>query len=70
MVKIEIARTVGVAGKHCEPGDVVEVPENIAIELIAARQAVPYEEKEKTNRAVGLDTSTAAPIVKRTRKTK
>jgi len=71
MIKIEIARNVRVAGKHCEAGDIVEVPEGIALELIANRRAVPYEEKQKTtNRSVGLDTSTAEPIVKRTRKKK
>ena len=70
MVKIEIARNILVDGNHCEPGDVVEVTEGIALELIANRRAVPYEEKQKTNRAVGLDTSTAEPIVKRTRKKK
>lgn len=70
MIKVEIARNVRVAGKHCEPGDIVEVTEGIALELIANRRAVPYEEKQKTNRSVGLDTSTAEPLVKRTRKKK
>jgi hypothetical protein len=69
VVKVEVARSILVNGNHCEPGDVVEVPEGIAIELIANRRAVPYEEqKKKTNRSVGLDTSTAEPIVKRTRR--
>lgn len=70
MIKIEVTRNIRIAGKHCEAGDIVEVSENDAIQLIAARQAVPYEEKAKTNRSVGLDTSTAEPIVKRTRKKK
>lgn len=71
MIKIEIARNVRVAGKHCEAGDIIEVSENDAVQLIASRQAIPYEEKQKiTNRSVGLDTSTAEPIVKRTRKKK
>ena len=66
MAKIKLTRNVRIAGKHYDAGDVAEVSQKDAITLIASRQAVPYEE-ELTNRSVGLDTSTAAPIVKRTR---
>jgi len=69
MSKIQVTRNIAIAGKHYEAGDVVDVKESDAIVLIANRRAIPYEEKP-VNRAVGLDTETAQPIVKRTRKKK
>lgn len=70
MAKIQVTRNIAIAGKHYEAGDVVDVKDSDAIVLIANRRAIPYEEKQTTNRSVGLDTSTAEPIVKRTRKKK
>ena len=67
MSKIKVTRNVRIAGKHYDAGDIADVSQSDAITLIASRQAVPYEEKEIVDRSIGLDTSTASPIVKRTR---
>lgn len=68
-VKIEITSGVGIEGVAYAKGDVVEVSQTDAVQLIAMRRAKGYE-APKIDRAIGLNTEDAAPLVKRTRKTK
>lgn len=68
-VKIEITSGVGIEGVAYAKGDVVEVSQTDAVQLIAMRRAKGYE-APKVDRAIGLNTEDAAPLVKRTRKTK
>lgn len=68
-VKIEVTAGVGIKGVAYAKGDVVEVSQSDALQLIAMGKAKGYE-APKVDRAVGLKTDDAAPLVKRTRKTK
>ncbi len=68
-VKIEVVAGVGIAGVAHAKGDVVEVSQTDALQLIAMGKAKGYE-APKVDRSIGLDTQDAAPLVKRTRKTK
>ena len=68
-VKIEVIAGVGIEGVAYAKGDVVEVSQTDAVQLIAMRRAKGYE-APKVDRSVGLNTEDAAPLVKRTRKTK
>lgn len=68
-VKIEVIAGVGIKGVAYAKGDVVEVSQADALQLIAMRKATGYE-APKVDRAIGLNTEDAAPLVKRTRKPK
>ena len=68
-VKIEVIAGVGIKGVAHAKGDVVEVSQSDALQLIAMRKAKGYE-APKVDRSIGLNTEDAAPLVKRTRKTK
>lgn len=66
MVKIKVTRNILIGGEHYNAGDIADVTHKDAFDLIAAQRAVPYEE-DLTDRSIGLDRSTASPIIKRTR---
>jgi UDP-N-acetyl-D-mannosaminuronate dehydrogenase len=68
-VKIEVIAGVGIKGVAYAKGDVVEVSQSDALQLIAMRKAKGYE-APMVDRSIGLNTEDAAPLVKRTRKTK
>ena len=68
-MKIEILRDCAIKGVHVPAGDIVEVSDRDAIDLINMGKATPSEAKQPSkDRSVGLTTETAAPIKKRGRK--
>lgn len=67
MIKIKVTRNILIAGEHYNAGDIANVSQKDAFDLITAQRAVPYEEK-LNDRSIGLDTENASSIVKRTRK--
>ena len=68
-MKIRITQDCGIAGKHTEAGEVVDLPDNDAINIINMGKATPDDGKAKPkDRAVGLNTDNAAPLKKRSRK--
>ena len=68
-MKIEILRDCAIKGVHTPAGDIVDLPDAEAIDIINMGKATPAENiKPVEDRSVGLTTATAAPLKKRTRK--
>jgi hypothetical protein len=69
---IKCTRDVLIQGTAYEAGSVVEVTEKIALQLINMGKAQPDgdDAAEKKDRAVGLTTKSAAPLLKRGAKKK
>jgi len=64
-VKVEVISGVGIKGVAYQKGDVVEVSQRDALQLIAMRKVKGYE-APKVDRSVGLNTEDAPSLVKRT----
>lgn len=67
-MKIKCLRNMLINGEAHVAGDVVEVEQPVALDLINIGKAQPYDEKSLTNRAVGLTKKSAASLVKRNTK--
>lgn len=59
-MKIRMLRNVLVAGAHCEAGQVVDVDERLAIQLIQWQRAEPAE-IVKVDQVTAPETATAEP---------
>jgi len=69
LLKIQITRDCAINGEHTPAGTVVDLPDNEAINVINMGKATPADGKTKAkDRAIGLNTETAAPLKKRSRK--
>tara|TARA_R100000458_G_C8198049_1_gene189470 strand:+ start:512 stop:691 length:180 start_codon:yes stop_codon:yes gene_type:complete len=49
-MKIQLLKSIQIAGNHCEMFDVVDVDGATADELLASKRAIAYTEKEKPKR--------------------
>lgn len=64
-MKVKVTRTCLVQGKEVKAGDVVDLPDNIALDLVNIGKAQPHDDTSITDRAVGLTRKSAGAIVKR-----
>nr|BAR26508.1 hypothetical protein [uncultured Mediterranean phage uvMED]BAR26529.1 hypothetical protein [uncultured Mediterranean phage uvMED] len=49
-MKIQVLKSIQIAGTHCEAFDVIEVDGATADELLTANRAIPFKEKPKRTR--------------------
>ena len=70
-MKITVTRAVAIGGVHHEPGETVDVADEVGIRLTNMGKAQPAEGAPQVeDRAVGLTTKSAGPLVKRGAKKK
>lgn len=71
-MKIQVIRGVAIGGKGYEPGEIVEVADEVGIRLVNMGKVRAHEAAEapKEDRAVGLTTKSAGALLKRGAKKK
>jgi len=53
-MKFRITKTCRAAGRHCEPGDIIELEEDQAKSLLAAGRGVPKDQKKAKDGKAGF----------------
>lgn len=70
-MKIKLTSNIGLKGQHCEAGQVVDIDETEALNLIGRGRAIPVDEGTKTeDRSVKSDDMEKTVTKKKTSKKK
>jgi len=66
-MQYEVIKGCVIKGKGCSPGEVVELDDRLAKQLMGIGRVAPYEGEPTVDRSVGLETSTEQPRKRRGR---